>query len=192
VDESRAAQVQKQIARNSGRMGRLINHIMDLSRLQAGVGLVGAREPRDIDALLRDVVAESRAAHPQIEIVERYGNPGPAAVDADRMLQVMGNLVSNARHHGTAGKPIVVETTRTGEQVTVRIVNHGHALTDEVLQTLFEPFKRGSLDNPNNPRGLGLGLYIAQSIVREHQGELRVESRDGLVIFSVALPVQAQ
>jgi signal transduction histidine kinase len=107
------------------------------------------------------------------------------------MLQVMGNLVSNARHHGTTGKAIEVETTRDDAHVIVRIVNHGHALTEEVLQTLFEPFKRGSLDNPNNPRGLGMGLYIAQSIVREHQGELRVESRDGLVIFTVALPVAA-
>lgn len=188
IDQSRAQQVQKQIASISGRMGRLIAHVLDLSRLHSGAGLVRTRALRDVEALLHEVVAENRAAHPGVEIIERYGTVGSAAVDADRIAQVLGNLISNARHHGTGGQPIVVEAERRGGAVIVRVTNHGPAITPDALQTLFEPFKRGSLDNPTNPRGLGLGLYIASSIVHEHRGELTVSSGDGLVTFIVTLP----
>jgi light-regulated signal transduction histidine kinase (bacteriophytochrome) len=189
TDESRASQVQKQIATISGRMGRLVTHMLDLSRLQSGVGLVRATEPRNVETLLRDVVAENRAAHSDVEIVERYHGAGVTRVDADRIAQVMGNLISNARHHGTRGTPIVIEAQRTDGEVAIRVTNHGPAITSDALQTLFEPFKRGSLDNPANPRGLGLGLYIASSIVREHGGALTVTSGDGLVTFTITLPV---
>jgi light-regulated signal transduction histidine kinase (bacteriophytochrome) len=188
LDESRVEQVRTQIASISGRMGRLINHILDLSRLQAGTGLVRARRSLDIEHLLREVVTESRTAHPEIEIVEHCAGVGAAEVDADRMMQVISNLVSNARHHGTPGKPITLAAERSGATIIVRVTNHGPAITEQALQTLFEPFKRGSLDNPGNPRGLGLGLYIASSIVREHDGELKVESGDGLVTFTITLP----
>lgn len=188
LDQSRASHVQKQIANISGRMGRLITHVLDLSRLQAGLGLVRAREARDLEALLRDVVTENRGAHPGVEVVERYAGVGSASIDADRISQVLHNLVSNARHHGSAGTPIVIETERRAGDVVVRVVNHGPAITTDALQTLFEPFKRGSLDNPANPRGLGLGLYIASSIVREHGGTLTVVSEGGLVTFTVTLP----
>ena len=188
IDQSRASQVQKQIAATSGRMGRLIAHVLDLSRLQSGAGLIGSREMRDLAALLREVVAESRASHPGAEIVERYFGVGEAYIDADRIAQVIGNLVSNARHHGTSGKPILIEGERRDGNVVLRVTNHGPAITAAALQTLFEPFKRGSLDNPGNPRGLGMGLYIASSIVREHGGSLEVNSGDGLVTFTVTLP----
>jgi light-regulated signal transduction histidine kinase (bacteriophytochrome) len=188
VDQSRASQVQKQIASTSGRMGRLITHVLDLSRLQSGVGLVRALDSCDLEALLREIVAETRSSHPGFEVVERYAGIGHARIDADRIAQVLSNLISNARHHGTAGKPIVVEGKRCRDQLLLRVINHGPAISAEALQTLFEPFKRGSLDNPANPRGLGLGLYIASSIVREHGGSLGVESANGLVTFTVALP----
>jgi signal transduction histidine kinase len=191
IDQSRASQVQKQIARVSSRMGRLITHMLDLSRLHSGAGLVRERAPRDVEALLRDVVAESRSAHPDVPLIEEYAGIGSADIDADRIVQVVGNLISNARHHGTAGKEVVVRGERRAGEVVVHVINHGPAITAEALQSLFEPFKRGSLDNKMNPRGLGLGLYIASSIVREHGGELGVESRDGLVTFTMRLPAAA-
>lgn len=191
LDQSRASQVQKQIASISGRMGRLITHVLDLSRLQSGAGLLRGRETRDLEVLLRDIVVESRAAHPGAEIVERYSGVGAADVDADRLAQVIGNLLSNARHHGTHDTPIVIEGERRPDEIVLRVTNHGPAISAEALQTLFEPFKRGSLDNPANPRGLGLGLYIASSIVREHGGALTVVSEDGRVTFTITLPVAA-
>jgi chemotaxis family two-component system sensor kinase Cph1 len=189
LDEERVAQVQKHIARVSGRMGRLINHVLDLSRVHAGFNLVQQRAPRDFGQLLEDVVNEARYAHPEITVELRHDALGSVNIDADRILQVLSNLISNARHHGTAGKPIQVHAERRDSTVVVQVTNHGSPLTEQALATLFEPFKRGSIDNAENPRGLGLGLYIASTIVREHGGELGVDSHDGLVTFTVTLPL---
>ncbi len=191
LDGARADAVQAQIARISGRMGRLINHVLDLSRLNAGFSLVRQREPRDVGELLDDIVNEARYAHPQSVLEARYDALGRLDMDADRMAQVFMNLISNARHHGDAGKPVTLEAWRDPTTLHVRVINHGPALTEQALQTLFEPFKRGSIDNADNPRGLGLGLFIASTVVREHGGRLAVESGGGLVTFTVSLPLSA-
>lgn len=188
LDETRVAAVQKHIARISGRMGRLINHVLDLSRVHAGLDLVRQRAPHDIGQLLDDIVHEARYAHPDSPIESSHAELGHAEIDADRIVQVLTNLISNARHHGTPGKPIRVAAERRGTELVVRVTNHGAPITEQALATLFAPFKRGSIDNAENPRGLGLGLYIASTIVHEHGGRLGVESHDGLVTFTVTLP----
>lgn len=189
LDEARIEAVQKQIARISGRMGRLITHVLDLSRLQAGFTLVGRREPRDFGELLGDVVNETRYAHSHTQLLTSFTALGSVSIDADRMAQVLVNLISNARHHGLPGRPVRVEAERTDGELLVRVINHGHPVSEDALELLFAPFKRGSLDNAGNPRGLGMGLYIASTIVREHGGRLSVCSGDGLVTFTVALPL---
>lgn len=192
LDDARVATVQKQIARISGRMGRMINHVLDLSRLQAGFTLVRERAPRDFGELLNDVVNEARYAHPGSELQARFSDLGSLDIDADRIAQVLGNLISNARHHGVAERPVMLEAERSAEALLVRVINHGAPLSEQALENLFAPFKRGSLDNADNPRGLGLGLYIASTIVREHGGELSVNSGDGLVTFTMRLPLAAR
>jgi len=188
-DDARIAGVQKQIARISGRMGRLITHVLDLSRLQAGFTLIGARERRDFGELLSDVINEARLARPKSPLLASFSDLGVVSVDADRITQVLANLISNARHHGLPGHPVRVEAERTVSQVLVRVINHGRPVSEAALERLFEPFKRGSLDNTGNPRGLGMGLYIASTIVREHGGSLSLSCGEGLVTFTVALPV---
>jgi signal transduction histidine kinase len=69
------------------------------------------------------------------------------------------------------------------------VANHGAPIPAELVPTLFNPFKRGSLHNPRNRTGMGLGLYIALQIVREHKGELTYRHEDGKVVFSVRLPL---
>lgn len=188
-DDERVATVQKHIARISGRMGRLINHVLDLSRVNAGFGLVQQRAPRDFSQMLDDIVNEARYVHPESQLEASYGQLGMVNVDADRMVQVLANLISNARHHGKPGTPVMLKAERTEREVVVSVTNHGAPITEKALATLFAPFKRGSIDNADNPRGLGLGLYIASTIVNEHGGQLTVDSGDGLVTFSVRLPL---
>jgi signal transduction histidine kinase len=189
LDDARIAGVQKQIARISGRMGRLITHVLDLSRLQAGFTLIGAREPRDFGELLSDVINEARLARPKSPLLASFSQLGEVSVDADRITQVLVNLISNARHHGLPGHPVRVEAERTAGQLLVRVINHGRPVNEAALERLFAPFKRGSLDNSGNPRGLGMGLYIASTIVREHGGNLSLSCGEGLVTFTMALPL---
>ena len=72
--------------------------------------------------------------------------------------------------------------------VRLSVVNHGGPIPDEVMAHLFTPFKPESLGQSRNRSGLGLGLYIADQVVRDHGGTLEVECRDGLVAFTVTLP----
>jgi chemotaxis family two-component system sensor kinase Cph1 len=79
-----------------------------------------------------------------------------------------------------------------GRDASVEVANAGQAIAPETVATLFNPFKRASMNNPRNRTGMGLGLYIAQQIVREHQGELAYRYADGRVIFTLRLPLLAQ
>ena len=108
--------------------------------------------------------------------------------DTDRIAQVVTNLMSNARQHGAPRMPIHVSAMPRGDAIELTVANHGAPIPDEVMAHLFSPFKPESLGQSRNRNGLGLGLYIAEQVVRDHQGEIAVDCRDGLVIFTVTLP----
>lgn len=179
----------KRIQSSSNRMQRLIGQVLDMSRIDGGMGLGVLLEPLDLAALVDDMVEETRLAYPTI--VYEYANPGtvPVRADSDRMSQVLSNLLSNARHHGQVGHPIRVALHAEGGWATLEVANDGTPIAEELAATLFNPFKRASLHNPRNRTGMGLGLYIVASIVREHQGEIAYRHEGGQVVFRVRLPL---
>lgn len=179
----------KRIQSSSNRMQRLIGQVLDMSRIDGGMGLGVLLEPLDLAALVDDMVDEMRLAWPTITY--EYTNPGPTPVraDAGRMSQVLSNLLSNARHHGHVGHPIRVSLRVDAGWATLDVANNGTPIAEELAATLFNPFKRTSLHNPQNRTGMGLGLYIVASIVREHEGEISYRHEGGQVVFSVRLPL---
>lgn len=179
----------KRIQSSSNRMQRLIGQVLDMSRIDGGLGLGLVLEPLDLAALADDMVDEMRLAYPGITY--DYLNPGPIMVraDAGRMSQVLSNLLSNARHHGHVGHPIRVALHAAAGWATLEVANNGSPIADDLAATLFNPFKRSSLHNPLNRTGMGLGLYIVATIVREHQGEISYRHENGQVVFSVKLPL---
>jgi len=179
----------KRIQSSSNRMQRLIGQVLDMSRIDGGLGLGMLFEPLDLGLLADDLVDEMRLAYPTIAY--DYANPGPVLVRADggRMAQVLSNLLSNARHHGQVGSRIRVRLASHAGWATLEVSNSGEAIPDETAATLFNPFKRSALHNPRNRTGMGLGLYIVASIVREHEGEIDYRFEDGQVVFGVRLPL---
>ncbi len=179
----------KRIQSSSNRMQRLIGQVLDMSRIDGGMGLGLQLEPVDLAALVEDMVEEMRLAYPAITY--DYTNPGPVCVRADggRMSQVLSNLLSNARHHGHVGHPIRVALRVDAGWATLDVANNGTSIAEELAATLFNPFKRASLHNPRNRTGMGLGLYIVASIVREHAGEIAYRHEGGQVVFSMRLPL---
>ena len=183
----------RRIQSSSNRMQRLIGQVLDMSRIDGGMGLGLALAPLDVSALVEDVIDESRMAYPTIDYV--FANPGPVFVRADggRLAQVLTNLLSNARHHGEVGRPIVAGLTNAHGWAELTVSNAGAPIAPDVAASLFNPFKRTSLHNPRNRTGMGLGLYIAAQIVREHEGEIAYRYEEGQaggrVIFSVRLPL---
>jgi two-component system, chemotaxis family, sensor kinase Cph1 len=179
----------KRIQSSSNRMQRMIGQVLDMSRIDRGLSLGIALHPVDLAALVEDMVEEARLAYPTI--VYDLHTVGPAFVlaDAGRLGQVISNLLSNARHHGEPNQPITIHLAPRDGLAVLEVANAGAPIPEETASALFNPFKRSSLNNPRNRTGMGLGLYIAQQIVREHEGEIDYRHEGGRVIFAVRLPL---
>lgn len=191
VDDAadRKSTLGRRIQSSSNRMQRMIGQVLDMSRIDRGLALGLSLERVDLAALVEDMVEEARLAYPTIAYDLRCADPAFVMADAGRLGQVLSNLLSNARHHGEPNRPIRIRKRVEGGQAVVCVANAAAPIPAEMEATLFNPFKRSSLNNPRNRTGMGLGLYIAQQIVREHRGELAYHHEGGEVIFSVRLPL---
>ena len=182
------ARMGERIRYSSGRMQRLISQVLDLSRLQGGMGLGIEKRQCQLSEVRNGLIDEKRQAYPGL-LIEPEIAPGLRLMaDTDRIAQVVTNLMSNARQHGAPRMPIRVTARLADDTIELVVANHGAPIPDDVMAHLFSPFKPESLGQSRNRTGLGLGLYIAEQVVRDHDGEIAVACRDGLVIFTVTLP----
>ncbi len=165
------------MASSAGRMKDMIEQLMDLTRarLAGGVGFVRTRRPVDIAELVQRAADELRPGAADREI--SVGATGECRTfgDAPRLLQVFSNLLSNAVQHGAPGSSISVVVEGRGDDVVVRVRNQG-VIPREILPKIFDPF-RGARSSSGS-RGLGLGLFISQEIVKAHGGTIDVRSTD--------------
>ncbi|MEH3087227.1 MAG: GAF domain-containing protein [Xylophilus ampelinus] len=178
----------QRIQSSSSRMQRLVSQVLDMSRLQGGLGLGLQFAEVDLAPLIHDLLDESAMAHPGTRFEKRIESPLMATVDVDRMAQVVTNLVSNARHHGGVGQAIQLDARREGCSVVLEVRNVGNEIPPELAGLLFNPFKRQSLGNQRNKTGLGLGLYIAHEIVQSHRGTIAYRFDAPHVVFTVRFP----
>jgi signal transduction histidine kinase len=108
-------------------------------------------------------------------------------VFVDELNQVWTNLISNAQQ-ALAGKgTIAIETTVEGNDAVVRVIDHGPGVPADVLPRIFEPF----YTTKPKGEGTGLGLGIARQIVAKHGGTMTCDSKPGLTVFEVRLPIEA-
>lgn len=181
-------QLGQRIERSSGRMQRLIGQVMDMSRLDSGIGLNMRSETVCLSRLLEDLLDESRTAHPGVSYIADIPPGIEVQGDADRLAQVASNLLSNARHHGEAGHPVRLALRRHDDTVRIEVANTGAPITADIAAQLFNPFKRMANSNPYNRSGMGLGLYIASRIAEGHGGTVDYRHEAPHVIFTVRLP----
>lgn len=171
--DTRTTELRQHISASSSRMERLVSQILDMSRLQSGIGLTVNPVDTDVSQLVQQIVCETDVAYPGLVIEIAIDPQVRAVVDPDRYAQVAANLLSNARHHGLPGRPVLVTLTRQGDEVCLSVLNETSGLSEAQLANLFEPFKRESADNQRNRNGLGIGLYISQAIAQAHQAYRR-------------------
>ncbi|WP_164707811.1 histidine kinase dimerization/phospho-acceptor domain-containing protein [Paraburkholderia phosphatilytica] len=191
----------RRVEGSTRRMQSLINYILDVSRIRSGVGLGMTRQDVPLRELLDAVVEQARLTHPGMRIVTDFApDLGVASVDPDRFNQALTNLIANARQHGDMSYPVeliaCVQPGNAGDghdgaapraqQVEVR--NRLLKRPTVSFERLTDPFKSGSLDNPNNQGGLGLGLYIANAIIKGHDAKLDGRFTDTEARLVITLP----
>ncbi len=169
------------------RMGRMIEQILDLTRIRSGGGMPVSLREVDMVRLVNEVVEEQRLLSPDSQICVETPAAAFGRFDADRMAQVMGNLLGNAIRHGANESPIVVELIDAESELTLSFKNRGPVIPGGVLEVLFEPFRKRR-EGRSKSLGLGLGLFIAREIVVAHGGEISVESSTDGTVFCVKLP----
>lgn len=175
------------------RMGRMITDLLDLARARLGGGIPVTARPTDFSVLVHRVVDELRLVHEGRELVRRIPEPTAGRVvgkwDADRLSQLVGNLVINAIEHGPREHPVVVTLSRTPTSAILSVANHGQ-IPPELLGQLFDPFRSGAARRETaTGGGLGLGLYIVQQIAVAHGGTVSASSEGGTVTFTARLPL---
>jgi chemotaxis family two-component system sensor kinase Cph1 len=110
-----------------------------------------------------------------------------ASFDADRMSQVVSNLLSNARHHGKLGRPITISLEVDAKSAVLSVTNEGGPIAPATRAQIFQPFKVESLRHRSNRSGLGLGLHIVHEIVKSHGGRIEIDDANGFVTFRVVI-----
>ena len=185
-DDQRQARVAARILNSAQRMERMIGDLLDLTRTRLGGAIPLKRVPLDLQQLCDEVLLEVQAAHPAV--VVHFGVSGDVTGewDADRLAQVVSNLVGNAIQHG-AGGPIDLKVHGADGSVTLSVHNDGNPIPLAEQPSVFEPLARGESDKVTH--SIGLGLFIAREIVAGHGGEIRLQSAEGLgTTFEVLLP----
>jgi PAS domain S-box-containing protein len=181
------ARAVERIQRSTERMNSMIGDVLDFARGRLGGGIPIERESCNLGRIAGDEVDEMMQAFPGRVIRCEATGDLAGEWDADRIEQLLSNLIGNSVQHGV--DPITVSVRDAGDLVVVTIHNGGPPIPPATLPRLFEPFQRGA---PGTSEGLGLGLYIASEIVRAHQGTIAVtSSEDEGTTVTVSLPRRA-
>ena len=173
-----------QVIEHSGRkMNRLIDDLLDLDRIDRGK-VKPQREPTDVGALARRVVADTAALvdHP----VRVRSDDVLVDVDPGKVERVVENLLVNAARHTPAGTAVLIEVAALPDCVELVVEDDGPGVPDELKDVLFEPFRQGE---GSTGRGMGIGLSLVQRFAELHGGSAHVEdASSGGARFVVSLP----
>jgi sigma-B regulation protein RsbU (phosphoserine phosphatase) len=146
--------------------------------------------PREIDlrALAAGSLDELASAFPGRELRHRHEGPHACVADPDRLVQLIGNLVSNALSYGASDRPVTLATAASDNGFEIRVHNEGQPIAADLLPVLFEPMSRG-INTPDTMKSVGLGLFIVREIALAHRGSVHVSSNaEGGTTFVVRCP----
>ncbi len=166
----------------ASRLARIVDDLLDLSRLEVG-SAAPEREVWSLDDLVNQAVA-SLGADGRVEV---QGEAPLVEVDATQIERVLANLLENALKFSPPNASVQVRITCTRKEAVVRVIDQGPGLLPEELERIFDPFYRRA---ESGKAGAGLGLAIAKGFAEANGGRLWAESRpDQGASFALALPV---
>ena len=170
------------------RASRLVDDVLDFARGRLGNGIpLNDGRCDDLHVTLTHIVSELQSSHPQRRIEADIAPLESIRCDADRLAQLLSNLLANALVHGAADGPVRVSARVIGERLVLAVNNSGEPIPPERQSQLFQPYLR---EASNSQSGLGLGLYIANEIAVSHGGRMEVtSSAEAGTTFTFSMPI---
>ena len=183
--DEKATAIAKLMQGSALRMNGLIDNLLDFARGRLGDGIVLRRNTKvPLRPVLLQVVDELRtASHHEISIDLDFLDP--VDCDAERIGQLVSNLLGNAITHGAVDHPVHLRAWREEGTFILTVANGGTPIPEDAMNALFLPFSR---EQGGHREGLGLGLYIAAEIARAHSGEITCLSTDDETRFTLTIP----
>ncbi len=181
IETSQLTEFSGIIVKESERLSRLINDVLDFQKIQSG-RIEWAITAFNMAEAIKESVSATRQLieDKQIQLETRLAEVPPTTGDRDRIIQVLVNLISNAVKFcpDDQGK-IQVGLKRKGAYLTVNVLDNGIGIPLDEQRNIFREFKQVTEDSLGRPKGTGLGLSISKRIIDYHGGEIRVVSEPG-------------
>ncbi|MEO7157182.1 MAG: PAS domain S-box protein [Vicinamibacterales bacterium] len=176
---------------NAERLIRIVNDILDMSKIEAGEMLVAPKRVR-LRPIVEDSVrsVEAFATDSGVTITLAINGIPEVMADPDRTVQVLINLLSNAVKHAPSGTTVEVTTGQVGSMVAVAVHDHGPGIPAHKVDFIFEPFTQLDGSDTRRIAGTGLGLTIARALAEKQGGGIGVRSREGGgATFTLTMPI---
>jgi two-component system sensor histidine kinase SenX3 len=184
------AQLADRMVRESERLARIVEDLLDLSLLEAQER--GGREPLPVSALVSDAIDQVRGAAETSGIaIDASSLPADLRIECDRrqVVSAIFNLLDNAVKYSEPGQPVEVTAERRGDRAAIAVRDHGMGIPSRDLERIFERFYRVDRARSRQTGGTGLGLAIVRHTAQAHGGEVTVESHEGEgTTFTLMLP----
>lgn len=191
-DPAAVREYQNAIDRQVQQMVRLVDDLLDVSRITRGK-LELRKTAVELGAVLRSAIETSQpviAASEHRLVAAIPEQPVWLEADHTRLAQVFSNLLNNAAKYSEPGREIRISTVQNGDYVEVQVTDQGIGIPVEMLDQIFEPFTQVDRSIRRSQGGLGIGLTLVKRLVELHGGQVHVRSGDGDgTTFSVRLPV---
>ncbi|HET8841116.1 MAG TPA: MASE1 domain-containing protein [Ktedonobacteraceae bacterium] len=177
-DNQRVLHTMAIIVAQTKRLARLIEELLDLSKIQAGK-LAFTEETVDMGALVREVAEQLQQTTLRHRITIEGETSGTIIGDRERFAQVLNNLLTNAIKYSPEAECIMIHLTPTAESLTVSVQDFGIGIPSREQEKIFECFYRVAGKREQATSGLGIGLCLAFQIIKHYKGKLWVESVEG-------------
>jgi two-component system sensor histidine kinase BaeS len=202
LDDATRERYFETLERETRRLDRIVRDLLDLARLENGIGPLDARVftiGRVFEHVMQRHEQESRSRDIAVRVAID-DKADQVTADPDRIEQAVENLFANALRHTSSGGRLRAEGASAGqgfielsaraegESVVLSVVNSGEAIAPEHLPFVFDRFYKADTARVNNSDGSGLGLSITKAIVQRHGGSIRVDSVPGRTAFTIILP----
>ena len=170
------------------RLSRIVSELLTLARADAGQRL--EKRPVELDRVMLDALADMRTVAQGRRLEVENFEPAVVQGDADRLKQLLVNLMDNAIKYSPPDAPVTIELRSSFGEAILTVRDDGIGISADDLPHVFERFYRADPARSRDPGGTGLGLAIAKWIVEQHEGAISIESSTGLgTTVTVRLPL---